>query len=301
MLDKRSLNIFSIIIGTLFVVSGIGKVVDVGGFSNLINQYGLGYLMLLSPIIILFEILLGLSLILLINPKRDAMISTVMLTVFTGLFAFAHFRYGINDCGCFGTIQNTNFPPIFSFIRNFILIGMSILLWYGYSNNKIDVDNWKKYLIASVMVVSIFFSGLTYRTPLSFRSANQEIHNFQDENIKNTELSNYLKTSSDSTYLVFCFSYTCSYCWNSIENLRSFIRNNSVDSVRVFAIGEEKDRLIFEENFKPDFPITNLSAESMDKLTLAYPTAFYIENDTVRIALQSELPSPFVFKNYLNK
>ena len=60
MFEKRILNIFSILVGALFIISGIGKVIDTAGFSNLILQYGLGYLMILSPIIVLFEILLGL-------------------------------------------------------------------------------------------------------------------------------------------------------------------------------------------------------------------------------------------------
>jgi len=65
----------------------------------------------------------------------------------------------------------------------------------------------------------------------------------------------------------------------------------------VFAVGEDKDRLIFEGKLKPDFPITTLNSLSMDKLTTIYPTAFYIEHDTVKAVLPGELPSPFVFKN----
>jgi uncharacterized membrane protein YphA (DoxX/SURF4 family) len=295
MFEKRILNIYSIIIGALFIISGIGKVIDTGGFSNLMFQYGLGFIMILSPLIVLFEILLGLFLILLINPKRYSMISFFLLILFTISFAYAHFKNGINDCGCFGTIQPTSLPPIFSFIRNFILIVMSFILWIKYPKEKIEIAKWKKNFVLIVMCVSIFISGLTFKTPLLFinKTATPK---FQNQNIKNTELSKYVKTSSESTYLVFCFSYTCSYCWNSIENLRSFRKTHAVDSLVVFAIGEPKDRLIFEQNFHPDFAIKDLSVEEMDKLTNAYPTAFYVEHDTVKVILQSELPSPFIFK-----
>ena len=131
MFEKKSLNIYSVIVGMLFIISGFGKAIDTAGFSNLINQYGLGYLMVLSPLIVVFEILLGILLVLLINPRFFAMISFWMLTVFTALFAFAHFKYGVNNCGCFGTLY-TNLPPVFSFIRNFILIGMSLIVWIKY-------------------------------------------------------------------------------------------------------------------------------------------------------------------------
>lgn len=300
--DRRTLNIFSFITGLLFIVSGIGKAIDTVGFTNLIYQYGLGIFAILSPVIILFEILLGFSLILLINPRRDSMISFVLLTIFTIVFAYAHFNYGVNNCGCFGAVQNTSLPPVFSFIRNFILMAMSAILCLLYPKEKTVTGNWKKYLIIAVMSIAIFVTGLTVKAPLysiRFGLPSRSIEaGFQGQNIRNTELANYLRTTSDSTYLFFCFSYNCSHCWNSIENLRSFIRNKTVDSVVIFAVGDEKDRLIFEEKLKPDFPVTILNGTSMDKLTLIYPTAFYIEHDTVKVVLTGELPSPFIFSSY---
>lgn len=295
MFEKPVLNIFSVIIGALFIISGIGKVIDTEGFSILIYQYGLGYLMILSPLIVLFEILLGLFLILLINPKRYSMIAFVVLVIFTISFAYAYFKNGVTDCGCFGSVQHTNLPPIFSFIRNFILIAMSLILWIKYPKENIETVKWKKNFILAVMCTSIFIAGFTFNTPFFLRSK-PESHKFQNQAIKNTELSDYVKTSPDSTYLIFCFSYTCPYCLNSIENLRQYQKTNTVDRVIVFAIGEPKDKLIFDQNFHPDFSILDLPAESMNKLTTAFPTAFYVEHDTVKVIIQSELPSPFIFK-----
>lgn len=299
MFEKRILNIFSVILGALFIISGIGKVIDSAGFSNLIYQYGLGYLMIASPLIVLIEILLGLYLILLINTRRCSMISFVLLIIFTISFAYGHFKNGINDCGCFGSVQHTNLPPIFSFIRNFILIAISLILWIKYPSEKIEIAKWKKYLIVFVMSISIFTAGFTFRTPYFLTSKN-EIHKFQNQNIQNTELSKYIKTSADSTYLFFCFSYTCSYCWNSIENLRQYQKTNTVDRIVVFAIGEPKDKLIFDENFHPDFAIRDLPFQAMSKIAAVYPTAFYVVHDSVKVIIQSELPSPFVFKKTYN-
>jgi uncharacterized membrane protein YphA (DoxX/SURF4 family) len=319
MFEKGILKVYSVIIGVLFILSGLGKVIDTSGFSNLISQYGLGYLMIFSPVIVVFEILLGLFLLLLINPKFYAMISFGLLTIFTALFAFAHFKYGVNNCGCFGTVQHMNFPPIFSFIRNFILIAMSLILWIKYPKEKkiklgissrgvgtsklnyfasSNITDWKKYLIITVMSISIFIAGFTFKMPY-FLKNKFEIHEFQGQDIKNTELSKYLTTSPDSTYLFFAFSYTCPYCWNSIENLRQYQKSGIVDRTVVFAIGAESDKDTFNQNFKPDFTIKDLSAIEMDKLTDSYPTAFYIEHDTVKFVLQSELPSPFIFKDNL--
>ena len=173
---------------------------------------------------------------------------------------------------------------------------MSLILWIKYpKGEEVEIAKWEKYLIVSVMSISIFTAGLTFRIPFFLRSR-PETHKFQNQNIKNTELSKYIKTSPDSTYLIFCFSYTCPYCWNSIENLRQYKKTNTADSVMVFAIGEEKDKLVFDHNFRPDFTIKDLPAEEMKKLANVYPTAFYIVHDTIKVIIQSELPSPFVFK-----
>jgi uncharacterized membrane protein YphA (DoxX/SURF4 family) len=300
MFEKGILKVYSIIIGVLFIISGFGKVIDTSGFSNLISQYGLGYLMILSPIIVVFEILLGLFLFLLINPKFYAMISFWLLTIFTALFAFAHFKYGVNNCGCFGTLH-TNLSPTISFFRNFILMLMSLIVWIKYPKERTDdykaeISNWKKYLIITVMTISIFTAGFTYKTPYFLRNK-FKIHEFQGQNIKNTNLAKYIKTSPDSTYLIFCFSYTCPHCWNSIENLRQYKITNTANIMALGALGtDEKNKDDFNNDFKPDFKIKDISINEMSKLTDLYPTAFYIEHDTIKIIIKSELPSPFVFQ-----
>lgn len=105
MFEKRTLNIYSVIVGIFFLISGIGKVFSTAAFSDLIFQYGLGYMMILSPLIVVIEILLGLFLILLIKPRRYSFLSFILLVVFTAAFAYAHFRNGVDDCGCFGSMQ----------------------------------------------------------------------------------------------------------------------------------------------------------------------------------------------------
>ncbi|MGD0342801.1 MAG: MauE/DoxX family redox-associated membrane protein [Bacteroidales bacterium] len=297
MFDKKILNAYSIIIGLFFFISGVGKVFDTAAFSDLIYLYGLGYFMLLSPLIAVTELLLGLFLILLVNPKRYSFFSSVILICFTICFAYAHFVNGINDCGCFGTLQHSNIPPIFSFIRNFILLGMLLIVWIKYPKEDNATTKWKTNLVLLVICPLIFISGFTFRMPL-FLKNNSEKHKFQNQNIRNTELSQYIKTSSDSTYLIFCFSYACPHCWNSIENLRQFKTSNTVDTVVGIATGEVSDKLYFVQKFRPNFSIKDLPLDTMSKLVDVFPTAFYIKHDTIKVIIQSVLPSPITFSKY---
>ena len=297
MFDKKVLNIYAVITGLFFLIAGVGKVIDTAAFSDLIHQYGLGYLMILAPVIALAEIFTGIALILLINPRFYSLVAFILLLIFTISFAYAHFVHGINDCGCFGTLKHTESSPALPFLRNFILMLMSLFVFLKYPTEKIETDKWKKYLVHLVMYPAIFFSGFSFTTPF-FLQSNTATHKFQNKNIKDTELSKYIKTSADSTYLIFCFTYTCSHCWNSIENLRQYKRSHTVDSVFTLAMGESSDKLSFINNFHPDFHMVDLPHDSMYKLTDIFPTAFYVEHDTIKVIIQSELPSPATFIKY---
>jgi len=296
MFEKKILNVYAVITGLLFIISGAGKVIDTAAFSNLIYQYGLGYLMILSPVIVITEILIGISLMLLINPRLYSLFAFILLMVFTIAFAYAHFRYGVNDCGCFGTLKHTNISPIFPFLRNSILLLMSLLVFLKYPKEKIETVKWKKNLVQMVMYPAIFIAGFSFTTPF-FLQPGIAKHPFQNQNIKNTELSKYIKTSPDSTYLFFCFSYTCPHCWNSIENLRQYKKSNTVDSVIAFATGADSSKLFFIQNFNPDFYIRDLPLDTMLKLTNLFPTSFYVEHDTIKAIIEGELPSHIIFKN----
>jgi len=300
MFDKKTLNVYSVIIGVLFIVSGVGKLLDTEGFGNLLYQYGFSYLLILSPIIVVIEILLGLMLTLLINPKRYALFAFILLLIFTGAYAYGHFKNGVNDCGCFGTLQHTSIAPIFSFLRNFILMGMALLIWIKYPAEKGIIRQWKKSVIFGVTVLASFIAGLTFKAPEFLRpGVNPPKFNYQNQNVKNTALSQYIQTSPDSTYLLFCFSYTCPHCLNSIENMRKY-KGNLVDRIVTLAAGPDSSMFSFTQNFHPDFYIKNLSPNEMGKLTDLFPKAFYIKHDTIKAVIDGELPSYIVFKKQYN-
>ena len=301
MFDKRILNTYAIIIGVSFLVSGVGKLVNTAEFADLIYRYGFGRLMLLAPLIVIFEITIGLMLVLLINPRRYLLLSFILLTIFTIAFAYGHFKNGVDDCGCFGTVLHTHISPVYTFIRNLILLGMSIVVWWVYPNEKTVIPGWKIVSVFGVLCISSFVAGFTFRMP-GFLQPAQPVsqYNYQNEDINNTEIAKYIKASPDSVYLVFCFSYTCPHCLNSIENLRSYKKNKMVDRIIALGIGPDSSKQVFVRNFQPDFNIKDISPGAMYKLTNLYPTAFYIKNDTIKAVVQGELPAPVVFKSQYN-
>lgn len=305
-IKKYISEIFCLIIGSIYLLSGIGKIIDVATFEILIADYGFEHLQILAPLIVLGELALGVGLVLWIKPKLMSFLSMILLLIFTIAFTYAHFRNGINDCGCFGILKLNQQSPILTYIRNFLLFGMSLFVFAKVSNENPSIENWKKYCIAVFFIPVIFVCGFTFHIPQGFYKVRQ--HQYSNKPIKETILSNYLHTSEDSTYLIYCFSYACPHCWNSIENYKSFKNSGVVDSIVAISLvsadtnSNFHDRNVFIEAFGTNLVNYELIIdEQIYEIIKFLPTAFYIENDTVKYIIESELPSPFIFRELITE
>ena len=120
-MNKR-IEIYSLISGIVFLISGIAKAIDISVFSNVITQYGFENLQFISPIIIMTEVSVGLLLIFQVWQKWTAFSGAFLVTCFTVVYAYGLIFKGIEDCGCFGKITTLNTSPIVTFLRNSILL-----------------------------------------------------------------------------------------------------------------------------------------------------------------------------------
>jgi hypothetical protein len=290
---------YSLITGIIFIISGVGKSFAITDFSYLIIQYGFDNLAFLAPIIAISEVLIGLLLIFQIQLKKTACLSLFLLVVFTTIYLYGYLGKDIEDCGCFGVLSVINLPPVWTFVRN----GIIIYLLFEICRNKTEINfqtsYWANPIIMIVICIVSFVSGYTYFNELDIEDKN---HEYAGKSIQQTPLNNFIHTSPDSTYLVFAFSYSCSHCLNSIENLKQYEKSGIVDKVIGLAWGDSISEKQMIENFNPDFSIQNCTPMTLFKLTNRFPTAYYIDKDTVNLILHGELPCSYVFsKKIKNK
>ncbi|MCL2596362.1 MAG: DoxX family protein [Paludibacter sp.] len=287
-MNKR-IEIYSLISGLVFLISGTAKAIDISVFSNVITQYGFGNLQFITPLIIFAEISVGLLLIFQVWQKRSALFGLVLVAGFTIIYAYGFIFNGIENCGCFGKITVLNTSPIITFLRNAILLYLLFSVWRK-GENKNYLNKWIALTALIFMCLVAFMSGYTFR--YVGKSKNQK--EYQARAIKNTALKDFVTTSKDSTYLVFAFSYTCPHCLNSIANLNEYKRSGVVDKVIGLALGDSIIEKKFTEIFQPNFTIKNYSKE-LFRLTNDFPTAYYIQNDSIVMELSGELPCAYVF------
>jgi uncharacterized membrane protein YphA (DoxX/SURF4 family) len=139
---KRTVNISRIIVGALFVFSGLVKAIDPLGLAYKMQEFFEvwardGYLPKLmmylydcalpfAVVMITLEVILGVAL-LLGHTKKLVMIPLLLLILFfTFLTSYVLFTNKIRACGCFGDC--IPLTPTQTFIKDIILLGLILLL-----------------------------------------------------------------------------------------------------------------------------------------------------------------------------
>ena len=283
-------RILSIFVGIVFLSSGVMKLLDVATFQNLIMQYGLSYLQYLAPLIILLEILLGLSLILNIIQRTTAILSLCVLLIFTGVYTYGYLVNSVEDCGCFADYVKST--PTITYLRNIILIAILVFIIFFEKKESNDIVQWKIVVLLSVMIPSIFAAGMTFH----IEKHKNTTHPFEGKFVSETPLKRYVETD-DKSKLVLFMSYQCQHCWNSIENYKAYIENNFVDTTLCYALRSNQSEvdsisLYFKESY-PEIKCQDVIRDSVAFIE-STPTAFFIENNRINKIVTGGLPSPFI-------
>lgn len=296
--DNRNtviIKLYALILGLFFVISAWGKAADSHAFEQLLQSYGLELFSWTAPWVILIELAVGLSLMLNGRVQLMASISLGMLMVFTAAFAWGHFVHGINNCGCFGTIKAAEMPPWLTFLRNFILMGITIPLIRKKVQDPSPLAAWKGILMCIILSAGAWLTGITTH-PKETGSQISQSHPLKNKEINQTPFLHYINPDKSKKYLIYCFSYSCPHCWNSIENLRRFKSSGTVDEIIALAVGTPEAKKEFQEKIQPDFEVVQIPQDSMDLITLTYPTAFMVHHKNINDVITEGVPSPFIYQ-----
>ena len=297
-MNKEKLSkIFSVVVGIVFLFSGIGKMIDVTGFAFLINSYGLGWAVNLAPLIVIIEIATGILLIFGIQLRIVSLFTILILVTFTIAYGYGYWVHGIEDCGCFGAISKAKTPFWIVLMRNIFLIYLMVETCRR-TTFELVVIKWKPSVIVIVIFVSTFISGLTFY-PIRISSPSNTEHKLTDKPISAVSAQLNELLSSDSSYLVFAFTYTCPHCWNSIENLKQYENLSEIDRVIGITLTDTTNSNLFREQFNPHFSIYAMPSAIMDTLVNAYPTIFYVKEGYIRQVIVGELPCSYFFRKII--
>ncbi len=174
----RILKIVSrVIIGLLFIFSGVVKAIDPLGsaykFHDYFQAFHIGFLNSLSIILAILmctaEFISGFSVLTGIRQKTGILGSLILMIIFTPLTFILALTNPVSDCGCFGdAIHLTNWQ---TFGKNVILISLTLVLFVRRKEVKQLFSTLTEWIIISIVIaLFILFSlaNLRYLPAIDF-------------------------------------------------------------------------------------------------------------------------------------
>ena len=218
-------RIVGLLIGSLFLLSGLSKIIDSNGFIFTLFHYGFGEFSYVAPLISPVEVVLGVCLLLNYRVRRVSVVALLLTFAFTVAFLYAHFARGVEDCGCFGDwIQLSSGVAI---LKNFLIMGGPLFLILK-SPAPPQSRNWKIVIISTFAAFSFALSGYTIDKSLSTALS---INNLEGKKLDDTSLNEIANQVKADRYACFIFSPSCPHCWNATENIKSLKNSGLYDDV----------------------------------------------------------------------
>ena len=169
----RYLVAFSrIFVGVLFIISGFIKLNDPVGFSFKLEEYFsqavldlpflMSYALAISLFVVVFEVLLGVMLLIGFRAKFTIWSLLLMIVFFTFLTFYSAYFNKVTDCGCFG--DAIKLTPWESFSKDVVLLVFILILFIGRNHVKpIFGSNTKRVITAVSLVICIIFANYVLR------------------------------------------------------------------------------------------------------------------------------------------
>ena len=141
---KSLVNISRLLVGALFIFSGFIKLNDPLGFSYKLQEYFSPdvlnipflepYALMISVLVVVFEVVLGIFLLIGYKPKFTVWSLLGMIVFFTFLTFYAAYFEKVKDCGCFGDFLKLK--PWETFWKDVVLLVLIIILFIGVKHIK---------------------------------------------------------------------------------------------------------------------------------------------------------------------
>jgi len=275
--------ILRIIVGLVFILSGLAKLYPIEPFEIIFIDLGVSNFLFapfLARFVIAFELFLGLSIVF------DSWFKGVVyklalasLGLFTAYLIFLLVTQGnAIDCGCFGSFVSLN--PIESIVKNGALI--ALLLIIRRRHHTYGITTW--FLPLLFLITSFTATFLLNRVGL---------HNLQgfevNEVVDFSGLPPLYKTQkkvdfSKGKKMVAFFTWTCPHCINASRKFVALNKKEKINNL-YFVIGSKKETglLDFIEKTKCDFPTIWMERDAFFKYSGGrLPAIVYLEDGVIK-------------------
>ncbi|MFN4123020.1 MAG: BT_3928 family protein [Flavobacteriales bacterium] len=166
---KIIVQLSRILVGVLFIISGLIKSNDTLGFSYKLEEYyevfGMEFLaptaLLQAMLICIVEVMLGVTLLLGYWKRLTLWLLMLMIVFFTFLTFYSAYFNKVTDCGCFG--DAIKLTPWGSFTKDVVLLFFISILFLGQRFiQPIFSESVNKIIVGIALLLNIIFPVYTY-------------------------------------------------------------------------------------------------------------------------------------------
>lgn len=166
---KTLTQICRILVGVLFILSGFIKANDTIGFSYKLVEYFelfdmyyfVDYAVAFAMFICIFEIMVGVALLLGAYTRFTMWLLLLMIIFFTILTGYSAITGKVTDCGCFG--DAVKLKPVESFIKDVVLLVLILFMFfYDFYIAPVFNKTITGIALGVSLIVTTFFTVYTY-------------------------------------------------------------------------------------------------------------------------------------------
>lgn len=281
---NRSKVIIKVLLGLVFIVSAILKLIEIDKFELYIYSYhffNLNFTFLVARAAIILELVLGIGMVSNRFHKTTWWTSMAMLAGYTLFLAYAQIIGRSGNCHCFGELMDFN--PWQSILKNLVLMGLFAIIY------KMDDKRPKRpylMLASAVMLTSVIVFAVS--PPDNFIPKRFFSENVNEELLAQTlsepPLSDY--RLGEGKQMVCFFSTQCEYCQLAARKVSLMQQHFSIPKENityVFLGSEEGIREFYSKSESSEF--RNVLYEDAVRLIKviegAFPTIVLVDNGTV--------------------
>jgi uncharacterized membrane protein YphA (DoxX/SURF4 family) len=275
-----------ILLSAIFLFSGISKLYSFHRFAWNIMDSGISnmsFAYILARLFIGFELLLGAFLLAHIFLRQFTYPAIIgLLILFTIYLLFLLLRQGNKvDCGCFG--EELKMTPLVGILKNLLMIGVTISLFYLYPARPYRNSEWISVLIGMSAIVMPF---LFY--PMSADSKPEVVNEpidlsplYHSKESRNIPPSVDLSTGK---HIVAFMSLTCSHCKKAAFLLQVIHRKNPDFPIYMVLNGHPdflKDFFDETHSFHVPHTLFKGSEEFLSMAGSGVPAIYWINNSVI--------------------
>jgi len=240
-------SVLKVLLGLVFIVSAILKVVDMDKFEIYVYSYhffSLNFSFFVARLAIILELVLGIGLVSHTFHKLYWWGSVAMLGGYTLLIIYALVLGRTDSCHCFGEFLQLD--PKWSLVKNGVLIMLFLLVY--------KMVNWKTALRWVVLIFAVVASGIgvfVASPPDNLTSNSAPEHNLQvelfDAMLDDAPLDS--QQLEEGKQIICFFSTSCDYCQMAAHKLSLMQQfyGFSEDNITYLFIGNEEGIAKFYE------------------------------------------------------